>query len=316
MGRMEFQAKKTDRLDRLLREQVFSGSEWLSRQAWDWLIENGYVSLDGRKCLKSGAQVAEGASIGLSLPDPELGLLPAAHPAELVWEGSGLAAFSKTCGTDSVPLFPWDRNAFANQVSARLSQSGRCTPVFFAALADPPKLEGGLLQRLDRDTSGLMLVALDTGTKASFRDLISRSQLEKTYEAVVVGELEGLEGDREFWLKPSSGAKVQAYREEPKAGGELCHFQVRILSREGKAAHIEVVTRQGARHIVRAGMASLGAPLAGDALYGGGERVPFHQLHASRLKLLEKKAFPSFPENLSAPLPETFLDSLRLYGLN
>lgn len=311
----EFLAEKSDRLDRFLREQVFAGSEWLSRQAWDWLVEQGCVAVDGRKCVKSGAALPAGARVSVAFPREPLGLQPASEAARLAWQGTGLAAFAKPCGVDSVFLFPWDHAAFVNQVCAALERSGALLSAAFAALAEPPRLEGGLLQRLDRDTSGVLLVALDLSTKALFRRLLSEGALEKTYEAIVTGDLSRINGEHRFWLDTRGGHKVRAFAAAPKGEAEECHLQVRVLKECGKAAHVEVRTRHGARHVVRAGMALLGAPLAGDSTYGGDPSLPFHQLHAASVQLPEKARFPAFPAGLSVPPPETFLDSLRHFGL-
>jgi len=63
-------------------------------------------------------------------------------------------------------------------------------------------------------------------------------------------------------------------------------------------------------------MAALGAPLVGDELYGGEGGAPFYQLHAASLKLHDKNAYPGFPADLEAPLPLSFVDSLRNLGLH
>lgn len=314
----EFQAhKKAARLDRFLREQVFAGAEWLSRQAWDFLIENGFVAVDGRKCVKSGAELAEGARVALSFPGGALGLLKADRPAALVARLPGLAVFLKPAGVDSVPLFPWQADCFANQVCAALEAEGVLPAASFAALAAPPRLEGGLLQRLDRDTSGLLLCALDAPTKELFRGLLSRAALEKTYEALVSGQVGQLAGEHRFWLETKGGAKVRAFAKPPRGEAEECVLRVKVLKSKGNAAHVEVRTRHGARHVVRAGMALLGAPLVGDSVYGGdGSAASFHQLHASRVELLEKGAYPAFAAAVSAPPPEAFLASLARLGLS
>ena len=79
---------------------------------------------------------------------------------------------------------------------------------------------------------------------------------------------------------------------------------------------MKVRTSQGERHVVRASLAALGCPLVGDSTYGGSALAPFHQLHASNLKLLEPEAFPDFPQNLNDNPPQTFLDSLAVLGLH
>ncbi|HEY8280664.1 MAG TPA: pseudouridine synthase [Bdellovibrionota bacterium] len=311
----DFAAKKADRLDRLLRDQGFPGAEWLSRQAWDWLLENGRIEVNGRKQTKAGAEVESGSRIQVSLPSERLGLLPADQEAPLEWEGGGLAVFAKPVGVPTLPLLPWDSSTFASQVAAAVSRRGWMSSEEFALLADPPSLEGGLLQRLDGDTSGLVCVALNTNTKALFRRLFSESQLEKTYYAQVSGDTKAISGTHRLWLS-TEGTKVKAYGAKPKGKAEEVELKVETECVSGHHALVKVTTRQGARHIVRAGMAHFGCPLVGDRTYGGEERSPHHQLHAQGLRLLDKKTFPAFPSMLACAPPESFLDSLHALGLH
>jgi 23S rRNA pseudouridine1911/1915/1917 synthase len=311
----EFRAKKADRIDRLLREEAFPGSEWLSRQAWDWLFENGRIEAGARKCLKSGVSIAVGTEIRVSFPSKELGLLKATTPADLLWTDGRIALFSKACGISTVPLFPWDSSALANQVATALERHQLLSAPAFAALSAPPILEGGLVQRLDKDTSGIVCAALDSSTKSLFRQLFSGSGVEKTYLAIVSGSPERLSGRHQVWLQPEGSAKVKALLSPPKselAASELC---VELVKKNGDHALVKIRTSQGARHIVRASMAALGAPLVGDLLYGGLALAPHHQLHALSLSLVDENSYTGFPLVLDAPIPRSFLDSLGALGL-
>lgn len=289
----------------------------MSRAAWEALIEGAQVRVNGRVLRKPGGAVEAGASVQVA-GAAEWGLLPAAKAAELLWlDARGhLGLFRKECGVDSVALLPWDHSAFANQVARFLEDQGRLSHGDFARLAEPPHLEGGLLQRLDRDTSGILCVAFDSATKALFRGLFSHGAIEKTYRAIVVGELARIEGTHRLCYRLGAGAKVEAFASQARPNLEEAAISVRICKSSGKAAEVEVLTSQGLRHVVRAGLAALGAPLVGDSLYGGSDRAPFHQLHASRLVLRKPELFPGFPSGIEAPPPQSFLDSLRGLGLN
>ncbi len=311
----EITVKKADRLDRVLRGEEFSGAEWMSRAAWEWLISQGFVEVNGRKCLKSGAQISQGAKVVFRFPAETIGLLKSSRPASMLWCDSGLALFSKSCGVNSIPLFPWDSDAFANQVATSLEKGGKLRVEEFAALAEAPSLEGGLLQRLDQDTSGIVTVALNIETKRLFRQLFSEKLVEKTYLALVSGEAKNLQGKFQFWLS-GQGEKVNARLQPPKGETEASTLILEPVKSSEKACLIRVLTSQGSRHIVRAGLAALGAPLVGDQLYGGISLAPFHQLHALSLRILRPDAYPAFPKQLEAPLPESFLDSLQSLGLN
>lgn len=314
----EFPAKKTDRLDRQLRECGLAGSEWLSRQAWDWLLENGYVQLLGRVARKAGQEVQVGARIQVRFPREPLGLIASVQPAELLWSDPQrrLAIFHKASGVPSLSIFPWEHESFANQVAAFLEKNEWMTAGAFASLAAPPSLEGGLLQRLDQDTSGVVAVALEPDCKRLFRELFSRSVFEKSYLALITSGVEGLEGSHEVWLNAEGGARVKASLSPLKGKAERALLQIEICKISQKGALVRVRTRQGLRHVVRAGMSALGAPLLGDHAYGGSPLVTHHQLHAESLRLLEPSAFPAFPSDLEQPPPHGFLDSAALLGLN
>ncbi|MGZ3693758.1 MAG: pseudouridine synthase, partial [Bdellovibrionota bacterium] len=173
-----------------------------------------------------------------------------------------------------------------------------------------PKLEGGLLQRLDRDTSGLLAVALNKEVKESLRQAFSQGKFRKTYLAIVSGNPSG---KYTFDLRDAAGGKVQAFQ-NPNGSSTL---EIKVRGEKSGFSLVEIATAQGSRHIVRACLAQLGSALVGDAAYGGNTEVaPFHQLHAFRIKLLENALFRDFPNGLEAPLPQSFLDCLGRLGLH
>lgn len=305
-GMLEFRAEKADRLDRSLRHRDFAGAEWLSRQAWDWLLEHGHVTVNGRKALKAGANVNAGDEIRVAFPGP-LGLTPS-NPAALVWAAPdrSLALFDKPVGIDSVPLLPWDGSSFASQAAAFAVGEGGISAEAFAALAPAPQLEGGLLQRLDRDTSGLIAVAFTKAAKTRARDLFAAGKIEKDYLALVAAPFRA--GVYRAWLADSSGARVRAFAEKPRSEAEEVSLQVEVLKDSARGALLRVRTRFGRRHVVRASLAAFGAPLVGDRTYGGPETEPFHQLHASAIVGLS-------PGRVEVDPPQSFLDSAERLGL-
>lgn len=306
----KFHPIKPDRLDRLLREAPIPGKEWLTRASIESLIEQGRVVVNGRRVKKPGEQLAAGVEISLDLP--ALGLTAGSAPAPLLWadESRRLALFSKPAGLATYPLLPWENGTFANQVSAFLKGSGWMNEEEFAALAEPPRLEGGLLQRLDRDTSGIMAVALEPGTKEIFRAAFSEGKIRKTYRALVAGR--PAEGKFRFKMK-EVGAKVQAQL-DPSGETDLA---LKLIFAGKDFSEVEILTRQGSRHVVRATLSALGHALAGDAAYGGDTRAaPFHQLHALALELLDLSLFPEFPSGIEAAPPQSFLDCRARLGIH
>lgn len=297
----KFNAAKTDRIDRLIREAEFPGKKWLSRAALEELIREGRVFVQGKRVVKPGITVAAGETVTLDLPP--LGLLRAAQKAEPVWQDAGgrLALFNKRPGISTYPLLPWKNDTFANEVAAFAQDD-------FAELADPPILEGGILQRLDRDTSGLILVAWDAATKKTFRDAFSNGQIEKRYQAIVSGDWLQATGSHSFSLRSLQGGK----KVEAISGGDA-GIEITVVKSKDAHAWLEVRTRHGARHIVRATLAALGIPLVGDSLYGGEPSAAFHQLHAGQIIT---QVFPDFPSSLVLAPPQSFLDCAGRLGLH
>ncbi len=302
----EFLVAETDRLDRILRGHTGPGAEWLSRQAWDTLIQKGNVRVEGKRAPKAGAQVEKGSKITVHFPTYPLGLLPAARPATLVWGGleEGFGFFCKESGLSSHPLFPWEQDTFANQVVTFLAGS----KVDFANLAERPKLEGGLFQRLDFYTSGLLGVAFTPQKKKEFRERITKGDLEKEYLAIVKNALER-PGKQILFFGPSGAERVKVTLEAEKQGAEAVELIVEVLAESAGNALVKVKTRQGQRHVVRAGLAALGCPLLGDKLYDGGDALAHYHLHASALRM------PLLPELKVSP-PKSFLESCTALGLH
>ena len=309
-------AKKSDRIDRLLRESDFPGKKWLSRSALEELIQAGRVQAAGKRVVRPGLTVFAGTELALDLPP--LGLLPGTLKAEPVWldQEHRLGLFAKRAGIPTYPLLPWMADTFANEVAAFAADSGWISLESFTELAEPPKLEGGLLQRLDSNTSGLIAVAFDSATKEIFRNAFSAGRLEKRYRAIVQGDFAAAKGRHQFVLRPAAGGK-KMMAVAPDGESDVSELEVSALAQSKDFALVEVHTRQGARHVVRASLAALGVPLVGDALYGGNTEVAnFHQLHAGRTILLDASLFPAFPSDLELPAPQSFLDCAAKLGLH
>lgn len=301
-----FTVQKPDRLDRALKQQVFPGSVWLSRQVWERVLEEGRVRVDGRLVKKGGLALNAGANVSVDLPPLGLHAAPAAAP--LVWASPerDFAVFFKKAGIATYPLLPWENGTLANEIARFLEAEAWIAPAAFEALSAPPVLEGGLVQRLDRDTSGLVCCAFTAAAKQKFRKLFS-GEVEKGYLALVRRPAGALAGSHSLYYRGTDAPTVQAAAEE-RPGSQPAVLTVKVLAETDTYALVEVRTRQGLRHVVRAGMAALGAPLVGDVAYGGSGEAPFHQLHAGML------AVPGYPV-FQTPPPESFLACARSLGL-
>lgn len=279
------------RLDHYLREHVPE----LSRKLLLTLFRAGHIQLNGRLASKS-AQVQPGDRIDVAgipadtgpAPDPLLTL-------SIIYEDAHIVAIDKPAGVPSHALRPGERGTV---VSALLSRYPELRGIGYR------ELESGLLHRLDNDTSGVLLAVKDQATFERLREPHERGQFDKRYVALVSGLLAP---QRSHAFLRADRRRVRV-RLQPTAGFKPIVMEVLSCTPYGAYGLVEVQVSLAARHQVRAQLAALGHPIAGDALYGG-DHIPDltrHFLHASEL------AFPymgrrlrvraSLPPELSAVL--------------
>lgn len=298
---VEVNVKVSGRCDRILRNEGIS--EWLSRSSWDWLFQEGRIRSERR--LSPGDEVGPGTVIKVDFPGPVRGLLPASTGVRVLAEGEGWWFVEKPAGVHSVGQFPWEFESLASRVSRELATRNVMDPAEFCRLADPPLLEGGLLQRLDFSTSGGVLVALNRPIRASFRELIQAREMEKTYLALVTGEFHPPRGEVIFHLADGAGGKKKVVQTNYT---ETVALSFEVLVSTAKATLVRIKTRDGARHVVRVTSAAMGHPLVGDQTYGGATGVspdyPHHLLHAESVSWKDGG-------RLWCPMPSPFLRSLE-----
>jgi len=264
----------------------------LSRARVKSLFEAGAVRVDGRRPSK-GDRATSGARVEVELaeeasalvPEPELGLA-------LLYQDGWLVAVDKPAGTPSHPLKPGETGTIANALVARFPE---------VAAAGEDAREGGLVHRLDIETSGVLLAARDRETWLAVRALFRERTVDKRYWALVSGPI-GDEGVIELPLRHKGEARVEPSMDGGEPGREaLSEFHV--LSRSGELALVEVKILTGVLHQVRAHLAAIGAPVVGDALYGGRPLAGLKRffLHARSLGLSHPRS--AVAVHIQSPLP-------------
>lgn len=311
------EAEQGQRVDRLVAALSGAGRAGARR-----LLEAGQVRLNGRRPPK-GAVLRAGDRLALTLPERGVGALPNPElPLTVVYEAPGLLVVDKPAGMHCHPLQPEDRSTLVSAALARYPE--------LAGLGYSP-LQPGLLHRIDRDTSGLVLFARDARTFAHFaralrpflpwdrevsgdcegrREVLRPAGTEgggtdvevirKRYLALCAGRLTE-PGVHRAWLR-AQGPRVRVFA---AAGQGRRPIETAVVGVEpvGRFTRVELSVPSAARHQVRAHLAALGHPIVGDVLYGG-PQVPGlgrHFLHASRLSL--RPAGGEDWVELESPLP-------------
>ncbi len=262
-----------ERLDKVV-SRLFGVSR---ARAMDWIAE-GRVKVDGLRGPKA-QQVGPGARIAIELPPSDAPVPQPDLPVRVVHADAHVVVIEKPAGMPSHPLKPGELGTAANALVARFPELATIGPA----------REGGLVHRLDTDTSGLLLAARTEAAHANLRAQFTARTIEKGYLALVAGELHaGGEIDLPLAHDPRDSRRVRAASDPEWAAMHdarpaLTRFSP--IERRGGFTLLDVEIATGVLHQIRAHLAFIGHPLAGDALYEGPSlpSLQRHFLHASRL---------------------------------
>lgn len=265
-----------------------------SRTYFQSLIEQGDVLVNGI-ALKKRISPKESDVISLYFtPRPELSLEPENIPLEILYEDEHLLVINKPAGKVIHPAPGHPQGTIANAL------------VFHCqTLAGTDSLRPGIVHRLDKDTSGALLMAKHPQAHAKLVTLFSQRKIEKYYLAICVG-------------RPKEGLIDAAIRRHPTrrkemavdlAEGKEAKSSCRVLGYDSSLSLVEIQLLTGRTHQIRVHMKYLGCPVLGDTVYGfpsANQRFhpPRQCLHALRLSFIHP--FTQHKIECLAPIPEDF----------
>jgi 23S rRNA pseudouridine1911/1915/1917 synthase len=284
--RIHFVADRGDarlRLDRVLVRRVVDVSRMSRSRAQEW-IETGLVLVDGSPVARPAIHVREGAAIEIALPDStELRLRPEAEnrALEVLYEDEHLIAINKPPG---LVVHPSYKNPSGTLLNALLGRFG-----------DRPSLRPGIVTRLDKDTSGALLVALTPGIHAR----IQRHGLEKHYLAIVSGTPKPRDGTIDLAL----GRDAHDRRRVTVVNdGIPSATRYEVISTSGNVSLVRCELVTGRTHQIRVHLAARGWPIVGDPVYGvADDRIARPALHSWRMRLLHPVTGSEL--EITAPIP-------------
>jgi 23S rRNA pseudouridine1911/1915/1917 synthase len=299
------------RLDRYLASQLPS----LSRTRLQELIRSGLVQVDGHLAkdslrLKGGERISVDAQ-----PRPALSAQPEDIPLEVLYEDADVVVINKPAGMVVHAGAGSTHGTLVNALLGRgqaLSRSGDA-------------LRPGIVHRLDRETSGAILVAKNDAAHAALAASFRHREVKKTYLALVHGGLRGDRGSIDYAIArdPHRRTRMTAHSraragKSPRSRAALTDWL--ILVRFRSASLVEVAIHTGRTHQIRVHFSALKHPIVGDELYGapayvaiGKNRLSLPQrnfLHAARLGFKHPRTGAWI--DLHAPLPAELLDFLHV----
>jgi 23S rRNA pseudouridine1911/1915/1917 synthase len=293
-----FEDNQPQRLDKFLVSRLPE----FSRSRLQALIAAGQVTVNGASPRKAGQMLEKSSLVQVMVPPVQPSdLVPEAIPLEVVFENADLIVVNKPAGMVVHPA--------AGHTSGTLVH---------AALAHAPEIEGiggiqrpGVVHRLDKDTSGLILLAKNDPTHRWLQDQFRLRKIQKIYLALVDGHPPTPTGRIEAPIGRDPKARKKMAIVSPEKG-RAAVTEYRTLEAFPNHTYLEVRPLTGRTHQIRLHMLFLGCPVVGDIIYGHSRpTIPLnrHFLHAARLTLRLRDE--NAPRTFDAPLPGELLNVLE-----
>lgn len=275
----------------------------LSRSRVASLMEDGYVTVDGKPVRKAGTRPAPGAALAMTEPPPAPAVPePENIPLRILYEDADLAVVVKPCGMVVHPAAGNESGTLVNALLYHLDHLGSIGG----------EVRPGIVHRLDKDTSGLLLVAKNDAAQIALSRQLQMRQMEKHYLVLVEGRLREEEGRIEAAIARS---KTDRKKMAVDPQGREAVTLWRVLEEGRSASLLDVHILTGRTHQIRVHMKSIGHPVCGDPIYGTGKgvRVPRLMLHAHTLAFTHPVRGERM--ELRCTPPEEFMDGLRSQGI-
>lgn len=251
-------------------DAVLESFTGFSRREAKALFDAGLVRVDGRR-VKKGDRVRRGQELEVEAPAAPIAP-DAEQPLHVLFESADFVIVDKPAGLPTAPLSRSDGRSLA---AALLSRYPEMAGVGFR------EREPGLVHRLDTETSGVVLAARHHDAFEAARAAFDSHGFQKRYLAITEPGLPE-HGVVTTWLGPDAAdpRRVRVWSELPDGYAKRCETRYRVVQAGARFALVELEVERAFRHQIRAHLAHLGFPIAGDLVYGGPTAPELGRRHA------------------------------------
>ena len=306
-----------ERIDRFITEK-----EGISRSLAAKLTENGCVCVSGKPISKN-YKLRAGDAVEIRYPEPEADEAVAEDiPLDVVYEDNDIIVINKPSGMIVHPATGIYTGTLVNALlyHCKDSLSG------IGGVIRP-----GIVHRIDKDTSGLLVVAKNDEAHISLAEQMKTHTVSRVYHAIALGNIKEDGGtiDRPIGRHPTDRKRMAIVTDPTRKAREaITHFEVveRYDTPQGRFTYVKCKLETGRTHQIRVHMASIGHPLLGDPVYGGGgtkietsnkDLISGQCLHARSLELIHPKTGEKM--NFECDMPEgmeKLIEKLRRMSVN
>ena len=305
---MEFNVDiQKERLDKFLAAKI----KEFSRSQLQKAVQNGAVKINGHFVIKPGFRLRKNDRIlvleeKLISPKEKFKIEPDEKiPLKIIYEDNDVAVIDKPAGLLVHPTLKEYQHTLVNALISRYPD--------IASVGESP-MRPGIVHRLDKETSGLLIIAKNQNAFYFIKEQFLKRAVEKKYLALVEGIPKNKEGIIEYAIRPSKNYRLKKIGVRKEYAGikseraAKTHYKI-IKTFNDKFALLEVEPKTGRTHQIRVHLASIGHPIIGDTLYGSKIKLFKHRhfLHAYYLKFTLPKCQPLA---LETDLPEDLQNAL------
>ena len=302
---MEKYIVKSNEQGKRLDTYISSQNEKITRTSAQRLIEQGNILVNGKK-QKVAYKIAENDTITVQQEEPkQIELKAQKIPIEIIYEDEDIIVVNKPKG---MVVHPANGNPDGTLVNAIMNI---CKDSLSGIGGE---IRPGIVHRLDKDTSGLLIVAKNDMAHVKMSEQIKNHEVKKTYIALVRGVIKENEATIDM---PIGRSRTDRKKMAVVKDGKNAVTHIKVLKRYDKYTLLEINIETGRTHQIRVHLSHIGYPIIGDYIYSNGKNefgVEGQCLHAKSLEF--KHPITKKEMKLEAPLPEYFQDIIKKLDKN
>lgn len=283
-----------ERLDKYISLQLNEAT----RSYIEKLIDAGYVLLDSKICKKNGKKLKTGNIVKLNIPEEEdVDISPENIPLKIIYEDENLILVNKKY---DMVVHPAYGNYTGTLVNALIYYTQNLSNV-------NGKIRPGIIHRLDKDTSGLIMVAKNNNSHAKLASMFVDKTIHKTYLCIVKGNFSEERSEGRIENLIGRDVKDRKKMTVVEKNGKIAISNYKVIQQVANYSLVEVAIETGRTHQIRVHMKSINHPILGDSIYGNSDNLVKRQmLHAYKLEF--KNPIDTKDYKFTAPLFDDFIE--------